>query len=44
MPAYLESSNSANDSRYERQGFARLGELTRPDGRQTVTTMWREAR
>jgi GNAT superfamily N-acetyltransferase len=44
MPAYLESSNSANDSRYERQGFVRLGELTRPDGRQTVTTMWREAR
>jgi GNAT superfamily N-acetyltransferase len=44
MPAYLESSNSANDARYERQGFARVGEVERPDGRQTVSTMWRKAR
>jgi GNAT superfamily N-acetyltransferase len=44
MPAYLESSNSANDRRYERQGFIRVGELTRPDGQLTVSTMWREAR
>jgi GNAT superfamily N-acetyltransferase len=44
MPAYLESSNSANDARYERQGFARVGELERPDGKQTVSTMWRKAR
>lgn len=42
MPAYLESSNSANDSRYERQGFVRRGQLTRPDGLQTISTMWRE--
>jgi GNAT superfamily N-acetyltransferase len=44
MPAYLESSNSANDARYERHGFARVGEIERPDGKQTVSTMWREAR
>ena len=42
MPAYLESSNPANDPRYERQGFVRIGGLSRPDGRQTVSTMWRE--
>ncbi len=44
MPAYLESSNPANDARYERQGFARAGEVLRPDGKQTVSTMWRPAR
>lgn len=44
MPAYLESSNSANDSRYERHGFVRRGRLTRPDGQQQVSTMWREPR
>ncbi len=44
MPAYLESSNPANDPRYERQGFARVGEFLRPDGQLTVSTMWREAR
>jgi GNAT superfamily N-acetyltransferase len=44
MPAYLESSNSANDARYERQGFARVGEVERPDGKLTVSTMWRQPR
>jgi hypothetical protein len=43
-PAYLESSNSANDPRYERHGFVRVGEFTRPDERVTVSTMWRDAR
>jgi len=43
MPAYLESSNSANDARYERRGFRRVGEFHRPDGRVTVATMWRAA-
>jgi GNAT superfamily N-acetyltransferase len=42
MPAYLESSNSANDPRYERLGFARVGEFTRPDEAVAVSTMWRE--
>lgn len=43
MPAYLESSNPANDRRYERLGFVRVGEFQRPDGRLTCSTMWREA-
>lgn len=43
-PAYLESSNPGNDSRYERQGFRRVGEFTRPDEQLTISTMWREAR
>ena len=42
MPAYLESSNSANDHRYERLGFERIGEFTRPDEAVTVSTMWRQ--
>jgi GNAT superfamily N-acetyltransferase len=42
--AYLESSNPANDARYERVGFERVGEFFTPDGAHTVTTMWREAR
>ena len=43
-PAYLESSNPANDSRYERVGFRPVGEFSTPDGAHTVTTMWRDAR
>jgi GNAT superfamily N-acetyltransferase len=42
MPAYLESSNSANDHRYERLGFSRVGGFTRPDEAVSVSTMWRE--
>jgi GNAT superfamily N-acetyltransferase len=42
MPAYLESSNAANDPRYERQGFSRVGSFTRPDEQATVSTMWRD--
>jgi GNAT superfamily N-acetyltransferase len=42
MPSYLESSNPENDPRYERLGFARVGEFERPDGRLTCSTMWRE--
>lgn len=42
MPAYLESSNPANDRRYERLGFGRTGEFNTPGGEQTVGTMWRE--
>jgi GNAT superfamily N-acetyltransferase len=41
MPAYLESSNSANDPRYQRHGFERNGSFERPDGSATVSTMWR---
>jgi GNAT superfamily N-acetyltransferase len=41
MPAYLESSNPANDARYESLGFQRVGEFSTPDGMHTVSTMWR---
>jgi GNAT superfamily N-acetyltransferase len=41
IPAYLESSNSANDHRYERLGFARVGEFAVPGGG-TVSCMWRD--
>ena len=44
VPAYLESSNPANDRRYERLGFQRVGEFTTPGGERTVGTMWREVR
>ena len=40
--AYLESSNPANNARYERLGFKPHGEFSTPEGQHTVTTMWRE--
>jgi GNAT superfamily N-acetyltransferase len=42
MPAYLESSNRANDHRYERLGFAVVGEFAAPGGGPTVGCMWRD--
>jgi GNAT superfamily N-acetyltransferase len=42
VPAYLESTNSANDGRYASLGFERMGEFSTPDDSVTVTTMWRE--
>ncbi|MEA2385919.1 MAG: hypothetical protein QOJ22_93 [Thermoleophilaceae bacterium] len=42
MPAYLESSNPANDGRYESVGFKRTGAFSTPDAQHTVSTMWRE--
>lgn len=42
VPAYLESSNSANLERYEAVGFRRLGSFQLPDDGPVVTTMWRE--
>jgi len=44
MPAYLESSNAANNHRYERYGFTKVGEFYPPGSDKPVTTMWREAR
>jgi GNAT superfamily N-acetyltransferase len=41
-PAYLESSNPANDRRYEAVGFRRTGSFTTPDGEHRVATMWRD--
>ena len=45
-PAYLESSNPANNHRYERLGFQAVGSFTPPGGesRSPVTTMWRDPR
>jgi GNAT superfamily N-acetyltransferase len=42
VPTYLESSNPANDERYERVGFRKVGSFTTPDGAHTVATMWRD--
>ena len=44
MPAYLESSNRANDHRYERLGFVQVGEFAAPGGEPTVGCMWRDPR
>jgi hypothetical protein len=44
MPAYLESSNRANDRRYERLGFELIGEFAAPGGSPTVGWMCREPR
>lgn len=44
MPAYLESSNPANNHRYRRHGFEAIGEFYPPGGDIPVTTMWRDAR
>jgi GNAT superfamily N-acetyltransferase len=43
MPAYLESSNPANDKRYEQHGFRAIGEFSPPGSSIPVTTMWRDA-
>jgi len=44
MPAFLESSNSANFERYRRLGFEPIGEIFVAEDRPVVTTMWRAAR
>ena len=41
-PAYLESSNPANNARYQRAGFIPHGRITIATGH-VVTTMWRPA-
>jgi GNAT superfamily N-acetyltransferase len=43
VPAYLESSNSSNDQRYERLGFSKVGSFSTPDDAVNVATMWRDA-
>jgi GNAT superfamily N-acetyltransferase len=42
-PAYLESTNPANDARYMRHGFEPCGRIDLAGG-QVITTMWRPAR
>jgi GNAT superfamily N-acetyltransferase len=44
MPAYLESTNPANNPRYERQGFVTTGAFHPPGSDVPITTMWRDAR
>lgn len=44
MPAYLESSNPANNHRYARLGFEPVGQFQLPEDGPMVTTMWRAAR
>src|SRR4029077_7004434 len=41
MPAYLESTNPANNDRYARVGFEPIGEFSYPGGTSIVTTMLR---
>lgn len=43
LPTYLESSNPRNNHRYERQGYARVGEFETVLDGAVVTTMWRPA-
>ena len=44
MPAYLESTNPANNERYERHGFVQVGEFSLPGDGPPVATMWRQPR
>jgi GNAT superfamily N-acetyltransferase len=41
LPAYLESTNPANNLRYQGEGFAPRGSFSTPDDQHVVTTMWR---
>jgi GNAT superfamily N-acetyltransferase len=41
LPAYLESTNPANDHRYERLGFRPIGAFAGAKPESVVTTMWR---
>ena len=44
MPAYLESTNPANDHRYVGVGFRAMGSFSVPWDGHVITTMWRPAR
>jgi GNAT superfamily N-acetyltransferase len=44
MPAYLESTNPANLSKYENVGFERIGIVDLPGGGPRVDLMWRAPR
>ena len=43
LPAYLESSNPANNRRYASVGFEPYAEVVAPGGGPVVSTMWRRA-
>jgi hypothetical protein len=40
--AKLRREGRKEERKGERLGFRRVGEFTTPDGKRTVTTMWRE--
>lgn len=42
VPTYLESSNSANDHRYEARGYRRIGEFTPPGSDNVIAAYWRD--
>jgi GNAT superfamily N-acetyltransferase len=42
VPTYLESTNPANDHRYERAGFRRVGGFTAIRDGAPISTMWRD--
>jgi len=44
LPAYLESTNPANDRRYRSVGFEPVGEFRTVDEQRVITRMWRPAR
>ena len=44
IPAFLESTNPANDHRYERAGFQRIGGFTSVLDDAPISTMWRPPR
>ena len=44
VPAYLESTNPANDHRYERAGFRRVGGFRAVLDNAAISTMWRSSR
>jgi GNAT superfamily N-acetyltransferase len=44
VPAYLESTNPANDRRYRGVGFEPVGEFRTVDEKRVITRMWRAPR
>jgi GNAT superfamily N-acetyltransferase len=44
LPAYLESTNPANDRRYQSVGFEVVGGFRTVDEERVITTMWRPER
>lgn len=44
LPAWLESTNPANDRRYQSVGFEAVGSFRTVDEQRVITTMWRPAR
>jgi GNAT superfamily N-acetyltransferase len=44
IPAWLESTNPANDRRYRAVGFEPVGAFRTVDGERVIMTMWRPAR